>query len=91
MSKIETLATQSPMNARIMALDTIAKEMQTVPAFREVLYGEGRLPLPAISNEDWYTGLGYNTFKKEKEAFVSEPKNGVRVPIDLVYMKKAIV
>lgn len=49
MSKIETLATQSPMNANIMALDTISKEMQTVPAFRDVLYGEGRIPVPSVS------------------------------------------
>ncbi|KAI1776959.1 hypothetical protein F4818DRAFT_412396 [Hypoxylon cercidicola] len=90
MSKIETLATQSPMNAKIMALDTISKEMQTVPAFRDVLYGEGRIPVPSISNEDWYDGLGYNVFKREKDAFVIEPIEGVRVPIDLVYMKKAI-
>ncbi|KAI1763660.1 hypothetical protein GGR53DRAFT_497035 [Hypoxylon sp. FL1150] len=93
MAKIETLATQTPMNAKIMALDTISKEMQTVPAFRDVLYGkgEGRIPLPAISNEDWYTGLGYTAFKREKNAFTSEPKQGLSVSIDIVYMKKAIV
>ncbi|KAI0171765.1 hypothetical protein GGR52DRAFT_547524 [Hypoxylon sp. FL1284] len=92
MSQIETLATQSPMNAKIVALDTISKKMQTVPAYRDVLYGEGKgqIALPSVTNEDWYTGLGYNAFKREHNAFTSEPKDGVSVSIDIVYMKKTV-
>lgn len=49
MSKIETLATRSPMNAKIVALDTLSKEMQTEPEIRDLLYGEGRIPPPVVS------------------------------------------
>ncbi|KAL7627673.1 hypothetical protein AAE478_001866 [Parahypoxylon ruwenzoriense] len=55
-SKIETLAAKDPMNAKIIALDTLSREMQTDPEWLEVLYGEGRLPPPAVSCCD--TNLG---------------------------------
>ncbi|KAI2637173.1 hypothetical protein GGS26DRAFT_547602 [Hypomontagnella submonticulosa] len=91
MSKIETLATQSPMNAKIVALDTLAKEMQTEPPYRDLLYGEGGLPAPRVSNQDWYTSLGYEVFKYDRNAYTWKPREGVSVAMQLVYMKKAII
>ncbi|OTB08196.1 hypothetical protein M426DRAFT_8002 [Hypoxylon sp. CI-4A] len=91
MAKIEELATQEPMNAKIVALDTISREMQTDPDKREFLYGEGRLPPPIVVNEDWYLGLGYEVIKREDNGYLSEPHNGVRLPMRIVYMKKPIV
>ncbi|KAI2473036.1 hypothetical protein F4781DRAFT_259651 [Annulohypoxylon bovei var. microspora] len=90
MSKIETLATQSPMNAKIMALDTLSKAMQTDPEKRELMYGEGGIPAPSVTNEDWYVRLGYEVFKREDNVFVSLVKGGVSLPINLVYMRKLV-
>lgn len=51
MSKIEALAAQSPMNAKLVALDTLSKEMQTDPDKRDILYREG-LHVPTVSRDD---------------------------------------
>ncbi|KAI8959006.1 hypothetical protein F5Y11DRAFT_334428 [Daldinia sp. FL1419] len=90
MSKIETLATQNPMNAKTVALDTLSKEMQTEPEIRDLLYGEGRIPLPVVSNEDWYLSQGYEVLRREKGAYIWNPQEGVTVTMNLVYMKKSV-
>ncbi|KAI0840785.1 hypothetical protein F5Y06DRAFT_261769 [Hypoxylon sp. FL0890] len=90
MSKIETLVAQSPMNAKIVALDTLQKDFQTEPAKRDLLYGEGRIPAPRVANEDWYTSLGYDVFRREENVVVTVEKVGVRMPLSFVYMKKPI-
>ncbi|KAI0152456.1 hypothetical protein F4776DRAFT_659381 [Hypoxylon sp. NC0597] len=90
MSKIEALVAQSPMNAKIVALDTISKDLQTEPEKRDLLYGDGRIPAPVVTNEDWYTSLGYDLFRREENVFVTVAKGGVSMPISLVYMKKSV-
>ncbi|KAI1377686.1 hypothetical protein F4677DRAFT_45040 [Hypoxylon crocopeplum] len=90
MSKIESVATQSPMNAKVVALDTVAKEMQTVPEKRDLLYGEGLVPPPPVANEDWYTSLGYEVFKREDDGYIFTTKDGTELPVSIVYMKKTV-
>ncbi|KAI1481625.1 hypothetical protein K445DRAFT_313817 [Daldinia sp. EC12] len=90
MSKIEALATQSPMNAKIVALDTLSKEMQTEPEIRDLLYGKGGVPLPVVSNEEWYISQGYEVLKRHKNAWVWSPREGIDVPVNIVYMKKSV-
>ncbi|KAI2624150.1 hypothetical protein GGR54DRAFT_595111 [Hypoxylon sp. NC1633] len=90
MSKIESLATQSPMNAKIIALDTLSRDMQTKPEKYKVMYGEGLLPLPAVPMVDWYSRLGYEIFKEEDAGYLHPSKEGVILPLDTVYMKKVI-
>lgn len=52
MSSIETLVTQPPMNARIVALDTMSKELQTDPVKRALLYNkETGVPPPLVSRD----------------------------------------
>ncbi|KAK6957700.1 hypothetical protein Daesc_000487 [Daldinia eschscholtzii] len=80
MSKIEALATQSPMNAKIVALDTLSKEMQTEPEIRDLLYGKGGVPLPVVSNEEWYISQGYEVLKRHKNAWIWSPREGIDVP-----------
>lgn len=91
MSKTEAIATQSPMNAKIVALDTLSKEAQTVPETREILYGNGRIPEPKVPNEDWYVRLGYEVFGRGDNIYVTLSKEGDAAPINVVYMRKLVV
>ncbi|KAI1142394.1 hypothetical protein F5Y05DRAFT_370781 [Hypoxylon sp. FL0543] len=90
MSKIEKLVTQSPMNANLVALDTISKELQTEPGKRDLLYGDGGLPAPVVASEDWYGRLGYEVFRREDNVFVTIAKRGFRIPVSIVYLKKSV-
>ncbi|KAI1461290.1 hypothetical protein F4805DRAFT_277499 [Annulohypoxylon moriforme] len=90
MSKTEEIATHSPMNAKIVALDTVSRESQTEPETREILYGNGRVPEPRVPNEDWYVRLGYEVFRRGDHIFVTIAK-GERMPINVVYMRKPVV
>ncbi|KAI1409578.1 hypothetical protein F5Y13DRAFT_88807 [Hypoxylon sp. FL1857] len=87
MSKIETLVTESPMNAKIVALDTISKDLQTEPGKRDLLYYDGGIPVPRVASEDWYTSLGYELFKREENVFVSMAKGGVEMPSKYLHLK----
>ncbi|KAI1405293.1 hypothetical protein F4819DRAFT_482809 [Hypoxylon fuscum] len=90
MSKIEALAAQSPMNAKLVALDTLSKEMQTDPDKRDILYREG-LHVPTISNEEWYIRQGYEVFKRESDGYTWKTEEGISMSLTLAYMKKSIV
>ncbi|KAI1210955.1 uncharacterized protein F4807DRAFT_44407 [Annulohypoxylon truncatum] len=91
MSKTEEIASQSPMNAKIVALDTLSKETQTEPETREILYGNGRVPEPKFPTEDWYVRLGYEVFRRGDHLFVTLANGNESMPINVVYMRKLVV
>ncbi|KAI1102284.1 hypothetical protein F4804DRAFT_313593 [Jackrogersella minutella] len=90
MSKIETLATQPPMNAQRVALDTMAKDMQTEPKTRDLLYRDEGVPAPAVPNEDWYIRRGYELFNRADNVYATLGKRGTMFPLSIVYMKKPV-
>lgn len=49
MSKAEHLATLDPFNASIMALDTLAKEMQMDDSIQKIVYDDRGVPRPLVS------------------------------------------
>lgn len=49
MSQAEALAVKEPMNAKVLALDTIAEETQMSPTGLRVLYLDRGFPVPAVS------------------------------------------
>jgi len=49
MSKAEHLAKLDPFNASIMALDTLAKEMQMDDSVQKIVYDDRGVPRPLVS------------------------------------------
>ncbi|KAI5868441.1 hypothetical protein GGS23DRAFT_30907 [Durotheca rogersii] len=80
MSKIEALAAAEPINAHLAALDTVSREVHMDPEKRTVLYGEGRLPPPRVSTEEWYIRLGYEPFRRKAGGYIWASKDGADIP-----------
>ncbi|KAI1083397.1 hypothetical protein F5B20DRAFT_403858 [Whalleya microplaca] len=90
MSKIETLAAQEPMKATTMALDTLSKEVQNDPQNHKTMYIENGLPPPVVSKEEWYAKQGYEAFKREDVGYTWTPREGISIPLRIVYMRKSL-
>ncbi|KXJ92486.1 hypothetical protein Micbo1qcDRAFT_188684 [Microdochium bolleyi] len=89
-AKGEDIVAHGPMKGKIMALDTMAHQTQSNPDFLEAMFTSKGNPLPKISNEEWYTRLGYKTFGKQLMVPQWEARPGVHVDIDVVFMSKDI-
>ncbi|KAH7031210.1 uncharacterized protein B0I36DRAFT_323423 [Microdochium trichocladiopsis] len=89
-AKGEEIAAQGPMKGKIMVLDTMASRTQSNPDFLHAMFTSKGNPLPKITNEQWYTRLGYKTFGKELLVPQWEARPGVYVDIDIVFMSKPI-
>ncbi|TVY45472.1 hypothetical protein LOCC1_G004978, partial [Lachnellula occidentalis] len=86
MDLIETLAISEPLNARTLALSTVADD------------GEGRVEkfkalgreVPSVSNQRWYERRGYVPFKRVKEMWWETDSRGKKWPTEGVFMRKDI-
>ncbi|KAI1503974.1 hypothetical protein F5X99DRAFT_374043 [Biscogniauxia marginata] len=90
MSKVEALAAQEPMNATVLALDTMAKGMDLSPEHAEVLEKELKSPISKISKEEWYERQEYKTYKRGA-GYVYRSQMGHQIPLTVAYMKKMII
>ncbi|KAI1393349.1 uncharacterized protein F4822DRAFT_9312 [Hypoxylon trugodes] len=89
MGRAEQLAAMEPLNASIIALDTVAKEIHAQKEFLKLIY-EGRgLPQPTKSNEEWYISLGYEIFARVKDGREYKYPGGT-LPLEIIYLKKTI-
>ncbi|KAH6607610.1 hypothetical protein Trco_003923 [Trichoderma cornu-damae] len=93
MYQVERLASLAPLNATVIALDTLTKEFQTIPEnialfakIRGSELGEMR------SNEEWYTRQGYQDIGRSEDTYkYTNPHTGDIVGVPLVYLKKDLV
>ena len=49
MAQVEALAAKEPINAKILALETMAEEQQMSPLAIKVMYRDRGLPVPVVS------------------------------------------
>ena len=50
MRQTERLATEHPLNGRVMALDTVAKEWQLHENSVKIMYADRGIPMPRVSS-----------------------------------------
>ncbi|KAI1324008.1 hypothetical protein F5Y16DRAFT_412275 [Xylariaceae sp. FL0255] len=85
MAQVEAVATREPMNATTMALDTLAKVVETESGDIS-LQDAGVL---VTSKEDWYSRLGYRTYKLGP-GYNYPTENGKHIQLKVAYMRKDI-
>ncbi|KAI8633407.1 hypothetical protein F5Y19DRAFT_299045 [Xylariaceae sp. FL1651] len=89
MAKIEAVAAQEPMNATMMALDTLAKEVQKEAGnIQSIDVGMGNV-IPVTSKEEWYARQGYQVYK-QGPGYTYRTSDGRSIQLTVSYMKKEI-
>ncbi|KAF2971532.1 hypothetical protein GQX73_g1934 [Xylaria multiplex] len=89
MARVESIAAQEPMNAKWMALDTLAKEVQKEAGdIASIDVGMGNI-MPITSKEEWYTRLGYQTYQ-QGPGYTYQAPDGRSIQLRVSYMKKRI-
>lgn len=93
MIAVEHLATMPPVNATILALDTIKSEMQLSEAMLSVAFeGSGReRPEEPRANEEWYRRQGYEVIKVAENGYDwTHALTGKTYPLTIVFMCKKL-
>lgn len=90
MAAAERTASLSPLNATVVALDTLRGEFQKSEEFLKKAYDDRGMARPVgyRSNQEWYSGQGYEVMDGPAYSTYVDPttKEAERVPI--VYMRK---
>lgn len=86
MDAVEAMATNPPLNARVLALSTVANEYEGKAERWAAL---GREP-PKLSNQDWYARRGYEVFKRVEEKWSEKDEMGKEWWFAGVFMRKEI-
>jgi hypothetical protein len=84
MDEVESMAAREPLNAKTLALETVANEFEGREA---KLKAQGRKK-PEMSLQDWYGRRGYVVFKVIENAWQEEDLEGKMWPSTAVFMKK---
>ena len=92
MQAAEDRAASNILKAKVMVLDTMTTDQQMRPVFIEKVYTQRGLPAPVVSNQSWYEKQGYVVFKHQEAGYMwPNPATGEKDPIDLMFLKKALV
>ncbi|KAL6698131.1 hypothetical protein J3F84DRAFT_261210 [Trichoderma pleuroticola] len=95
MHQLERLAALPPLNATVMALDTLTKEFQTTPesiAIFSKIRGAEIAKADFRSNEEWYARQGYDIIGHVDEMYKwVDQETGVAVSVPAVFLKKQLV
>ncbi|KAL3421638.1 hypothetical protein PVAG01_05794 [Phlyctema vagabunda] len=87
MDRLETMATQDPLCAKVLTLRTSARE----PAFEEARnLALGRTGPPKIVSQDWYQRRGYEIFDRVERVWCDKDPQGKKWWIDAVLMRRTI-
>lgn len=86
MDEIEAMTQREPLNAKTLALLTVANDF---PGRDEKLKAQGKTR-PLISLQDWYKRRGYVVFKQDQKAWEEEDLEGKMWPFAAVFMKKEL-
>lgn len=88
----ERTAASPPLNATVVALDTLRHEWQTSEAYMKTTYDDRGIARPAkfCSNEEWYLKQGYEPMPGPEflEWVYPETKEVERVP--LIFFRKTV-
>ncbi|KAH9221774.1 hypothetical protein DL95DRAFT_327136 [Leptodontidium sp. 2 PMI_412] len=86
MDAVEKMAISEPLNAKVLALSTVANEYEGKAERWAALERDP----PAISNQDWYARRGYVVFKTVDEMWSERDARGREWWFGAVFMRKEI-
>ncbi|KAK2773101.1 hypothetical protein CKAH01_13645 [Colletotrichum kahawae] len=87
MDEVEGMATSEPLCAKVLMLDTVAKEDQ----HREELFQHLDGRPPAMSTELWYARRGYKVIWKELNFYPDFDKDGIPLGRHTVFMRRDLL
>ncbi|KOC12093.1 hypothetical protein AFLA70_48g004271 [Aspergillus flavus AF70] len=87
MNEIERIATQEPLCAKTLMLDTVERGDQLREDFAKVTYGG----VPKFTNQDWYSRRGYRSLKIVQNYYDSKDRNGKVWDTKTIFMRKDLL
>lgn len=87
MDVIERTASDAPINAKVLALNTLAKEQYLRLDMWEAL----DMPVPKVATQEWYERRGYQAFDWHEKGFKHVDKKGREWWLKDVFMRKDVV
>lgn len=91
MGVVERIASQEPLNAKWIVLDTMPKDQQMKSAFIEKVYTAQGKPNPAVPTQDWYEKQGYEAFARDVAMYKWENAiTGETEDFDYLYLRKKL-
>lgn len=93
MALTERTATSPPLNATVVALDTLRHEWQTSEVYMKMMYEDRGLerPVQFKSNEEWYRRMGYNPMPGPEYYDWVDPTTQTVTRVPLIFLRKAVV
>lgn len=91
MRLVEQVASQEPLSAKWIVLDTMPRDQQMLPAFiKKVYHGQG-LPAPKVPIQDWYEKQGYVSFARDVAAYKwANAVTGDTEDFDYLFLRKRL-
>ncbi|KAJ5092458.1 hypothetical protein NUU61_007328 [Penicillium alfredii] len=86
MDEVEDMATQPPLSAKTLMLDTVQKDDQVSLGFAEEFFGD----TSKVVNEAWYRRRGYELIKTVQNYYRVADKTGKVWDAKTVFMRKDI-
>lgn len=92
MAVSEQTAASPPLNATVIALDTLRKEVQLTEAHLRKLYDERGMARPKVfvSNEEWYVRQGYIPMPGPEYFEWADPTTGEVENVPIIFLKKGL-
>lgn len=92
MALTERTAASPPLNATVVALDTLGREWQSSEAYMKAMYEDRGLTRPAkfCSNEEWYLKQGYEPMPGPDSVEWVYPETKVVEQVPLVFLRKTV-
>ena len=91
MAKTEQLAGAPPLNAPVLALDTVEGSFQLEKLAGFVSQQALGRPREMRANQHWYERQGYHVFRLVPDGYGLDLPDGEKLTLPIVYMKKDIV
>ncbi|KAI1335864.1 hypothetical protein F5Y15DRAFT_396733 [Xylariaceae sp. FL0016] len=91
MAHLEELVTRAPLNGQAVALDTVQRDFQVSTLAEEKWWKPMGLPMPKVSNQDWYLRQGYEMIKVLEKIRTVVAPTGEPIVITLILLKKDLV
>ncbi|MBE3044319.1 hypothetical protein IMZ48_17485 [Candidatus Bathyarchaeota archaeon] len=90
MTLTERAAASEPLNATVVVLDTLRKEVQKSDPYLEIVYEKRGMTRPKeiITNEEWYIRLGYSPIPGPEYFTWVNPKTGEKEEVPIIFLRK---
>lgn len=86
MNKVETEATEPPLNAQFLILDTLHKAEFQREDFVAAYYGAAPKVIPQL----WYERRGYEVVGEAQDFYKEKDRNGIQWPMKTVFLQRTL-